>query len=332
VPHATHRNTWWTRGLHGRRAGNGRSVPQTTTREPAARLPHSFVPHSRYSVCWTPRYRLGLLGVMRPGLCRFSTRAGTCGCLPTKDISPIGGSPTRHLRRCPQTFQNSRPRPLTGGAGRTAAEIAQTLHLKGPRAFAAVGKLQRAIARRLAVAAAGDPEPPTLEIANGLFIQQGIPFEPAFLTGPQRYFGVAPETVDFWGNPTGALETINGWVSEHTNGLVPRILDSLPEEMALALASAVYLDADWQRPFKRSKTKPGVFQKANGTTPVDFMHKTESLRYGADPATRRSGCRTGPRPSRCSSCCPYGSASAGCSITSTAEAWPGSPTISRRGR
>lgn len=169
----------------------------------------------------------------------------------------------------------------TGGAGRTAVEIARTLHLKGPGAFAAVGDLQRAIAARQAAAAVGDPEPPTLEIANGLFLQQGLPFEPAFLSGAQQRFGAAPQTVDFAGDPAGALDAINGWVSERTKGLVPQILNSLPEEMALALANAVYLDADWEHPFKRGATRPGVFHKAAGKATVDFMHQTVRLRYGA---------------------------------------------------
>lgn len=168
-----------------------------------------------------------------------------------------------------------------GSAGSTAAEIAGTLRLKGPSVFPAVGDLQRAIAAGQAAAAVGDPEPPTLEIANGLFLQRGLPFEPAFLSGAQQHFGAAPETVDFTGDPTGALDTINRWMNDHTKGLVPRILDSLPEEMALALANAVYLDADWQHPFKRRETRPGVFHKATGKTTVDFMHQTARLRYAA---------------------------------------------------
>jgi serine protease inhibitor len=171
----------------------------------------------------------------------------------------------------------------TGGVGRTAEEIARTLHLKGPTDLAAIGDLQRAIVAGQAAAAVGDPEPPTLEIANGLFLQQGLPFEPAFLSGALQRFGAAPETVDFAGDPTGALNAINAWVSERTKGLIPQILDSLPEEMALALANAVYLDADWEHPFKRGETRPGVFHKAAGTATVDFMHQTESLRYGAGP-------------------------------------------------
>jgi serpin B len=168
-----------------------------------------------------------------------------------------------------------------GGAGRTAGEIARSLHLKGPGALAAVGDLQRAIVTGQAAAAVGASEPPTLEIANGLFLQQGLPFEPAFLSGALQRFAATPETVDFAGDPTGALDAINGWVNEHTKGLIPRILDSLPREMALALANAVYLDADWKHPFERRETRPGVFHKSAGKTTVDFMHQTEPLRYGA---------------------------------------------------
>jgi serpin B len=174
----------------------------------------------------------------------------------------------------------------TGAAGRTATQIARTLHLKGPGEFAAVGDLQGAIRAAQATAAAGDPDPPTLDIANGLFLQQGLPFAPAFLAGAHEHFGVTPESVDFAGNPAAALEAINGWVSERTQGLIPRILESLPPEMALALTNAVYLDADWRHPFEKRQTKPGPFHEANGTARVDFMHQTESLRYGAGPGYR----------------------------------------------
>lgn len=174
----------------------------------------------------------------------------------------------------------------TGGVGRTAEEIARTLHLKGPAVLSAVGDLQRAIVAGQAAAAEGDPEPPTLEIANGLFLQQGFPFAPAFLSGAQQRFGATPETVDFTANPTGALEAINGWVRERTKGLIPQILDSLPKRMALALVNVVYLDADWRYPFRKSRTGPGVFHETTGEVTADFMHQIETLRYGAAPGYR----------------------------------------------
>lgn len=173
-----------------------------------------------------------------------------------------------------------------GGAGRTAGEIARTLHLKGPVHFGAVGDLQRRIAAGQVTAAAGKPAPPKLAIANGLFLRQGLPFEAGFLARAERRFGATPETVDFAGDPADALDAINRWVSDRTEGLVPQILASLPEEMALALANAVYLDADWRHPFKQRETRPGVFHRAGGKTRVEFMHQTERLHYGAGPGYR----------------------------------------------
>jgi serpin B len=174
----------------------------------------------------------------------------------------------------------------TGAAGRTATEMAHTLHLKGPSVFPAVGDLQGAILAGQAAAAAGDPEPPTLEIADGLFVQQGLPLEPNYLAGAAQHFGATPEAVDFAGNPAAALEAINSWVSVHTHGKIPQILESLPPGMALALANAVYLDADWKHPFEKRKTRPDEFHKPSGATTVDFMHESAPLPYGAGPGYR----------------------------------------------
>jgi len=174
----------------------------------------------------------------------------------------------------------------TGSAGRTATEIADTLHLRGRGAFAEMGDLQRRIAAEQATAAVGDPEPPTLAIANGLFLQQGLPVEPGFLSGLGQHFGAVPEIVDFEHEPTSALETINRWVSDHTYGLIPRILDTLPPGMALALANAVYLKASWLYPFERRETSPGPFHASGGRITAQFMHQAESLRYGSGQGYR----------------------------------------------
>jgi serpin B len=96
------------------------------------------------------------------------------------------------------------------------------------------------------------------------------------------------------------LGAINGWVSERTEGLIPQILDSLPEQVALALANAIYLNADWQHPFEPGDTRPGVFHKAVGEDTVDFMHQTASLRYGAAPGYKAVELLTDPRRSLCS--------------------------------
>jgi serpin B len=118
-------------------------------------------------------------------------------------------------------------------------------------------------------------------LANGLFLQQGFAVEPAFLSGLQQHFGAAPETLDFLGNPAGARDAINEWASDRTRGIIPRLLGEVSPETRLALANAVYLDADWRHPFEKSDTFHGPFHTNRARTSVEFMHETEALRYGA---------------------------------------------------
>lgn len=170
----------------------------------------------------------------------------------------------------------------TGAAGTTAVQIARTLHLKGPSAFPAVGDLQRAIVAGEAAAAVGDPEPPILSIANGLFLQQGFPVEQSFLSGLQEHFSTTPQSVDFRGDPTGSVEAVNTWVRNRTEGLIPQLLlEPLPVETRLVLANAVYLKASWLYPFKHRETALAPFYNGRRNTPVEFMHETSYLRYGS---------------------------------------------------
>lgn len=168
----------------------------------------------------------------------------------------------------------------TGAKGRTAAEIAHALHLAKPAAFPAVGNLQRAIAKNQAFAGEGHPKAPTLELANGMFVQRDFPVRPSFTSGMGRHFGVSPEALDFKGDLEGSREAINAWVSDRTHQVIPELFSSLPVLTRLVLANAVYLNAEWLRPFTPSHTSNAPFYNRNGRTPAQFMHKTERLRYG----------------------------------------------------
>jgi serine protease inhibitor len=169
----------------------------------------------------------------------------------------------------------------TGAAGPTAREIARTLHLKGARAFKAVGRLQRRIIEGQAAAQLGKANPPTLSIANGLFAQAGLAIQPPFVSGLERHFGAAPESLDFIGDLDGSREAINRWSSDHTDGLVPHPLDSLPKWTRLALANSVLFKGAWLDPFEPAATKPGLFRRGKARTTVPFMHQTERLQYAS---------------------------------------------------
>lgn len=169
----------------------------------------------------------------------------------------------------------------SGARGQTAEQMAQALQLPSARSLAEVGRLQSSILAEQRAAAQGEPEAPTLDIANGLFVQQGLSLRKSFLSTAQSSFGAAPQELDFSGAEAAAAAAIDAWVSEHTEGLIPQVLGSVPPSTALALANAMYLKAAWLHPFKASATASSLFHGERQTAAMSFMHQTEQLPYGA---------------------------------------------------
>lgn len=167
-----------------------------------------------------------------------------------------------------------------GAAGNTAAQMAIAMRLHSPSTFDGVGDLQRQLASEQTTAANGDPEAPTLELADALFLQRNLQIGQPFVSGLQQHFGAAPETVDFEHTSGEAVQSIDNWVSQHTHGLIPEILDSLPPSTRLVLANAIYLKAAWAQQFRTAATGPGTFHRSTGAVSTPFMHETTELPYG----------------------------------------------------
>jgi serpin B len=196
----------------------------------------------------------------------------------------LGAGPKGNLVVSPESVATALAMAGSGAAGDTAEQIARTLELKGPARFDTVGNLETKLLAAQAAAAEGKPDAPTFEMANGLFAQQGLALKQSFVDGLAGHFGAAPESVDFAGDPIGALGTINGWGSEHTHGVIPEMLPELPGEAKLVLTNAVYLKAKWKQEFKESNTFPAPFYRADGEwAQTEFMHQTKRLLYGAGP-------------------------------------------------
>lgn len=169
----------------------------------------------------------------------------------------------------------------TGARGATATGIARTLALSSPSAFTAVGRLQHAISAEQQGAANSDPQAPTLDLANALFLQQGFALSSSFTGTLQRAFGAAPQTVDFSGNAPAAVAAINGYVDQHTQGVIPKVIGSVPAGTVLALVNAIYLKAAWANPFSDSATASASFHAPTGTVSVPFMKETDELPYSS---------------------------------------------------
>lgn len=159
-----------------------------------------------------------------------------------------------------------------GARGTTERELAKVLHLGDDAAQARAG-----LAATLAAwgSAGGGVE---LAVANRLFGEQTVKFEPTFLDVTRTTFAAPLETIDFKGAPQPARARINKWVAERTHDKIKDLLPPPAVDAAtrLVLVNAVYFKAAWEEPFIAAFTEPGKFKAAGGERRVSMMMRTDT--------------------------------------------------------
>lgn len=150
---------------------------------------------------------------------------------------------------------------LAGANGATADAIASVLHFDNSSPGGAVdfGHLLRYLA-----VAGGDVD---LTIANAVWANKGYPLKDDFVNNLQDNFGAEVNELDL-GSQQGA-DTIDGWVSDKTKGLIEKMSDALrlPDPQAvIVLMNAVYFKGNWTYPFEKERTHPGEFRRLDGST------------------------------------------------------------------
>jgi len=122
----------------------------------------------------------------------------------------------------------------------------------------------------------------TLNIANAIWGQSGFEFLPAYLDLLAENYGAGLRTLDFASDPETATETINGWVSDQTEGKIedlipPGMLNSL---VRLVLTNAIYFNGPWLSQFEEGATHDDSFTLLDGgTVTVPMMSQTETYFY-----------------------------------------------------
>ncbi len=167
-----------------------------------------------------------------------------------------------------------------GAATTTATQMAQTLHFTPAQADvpAAFANLDCQIETD------GQADNNQMSIANGLFGQQGKAFEQPFLSTLNQDYGAPLQQVDFASDPTGATNTIDGWVSTQTEGKIPQLFQpgDLTDQTVLVLADAIYFKGSWATQFNPSQTQTGTFTRTDSSTvQVPLMNQSASFGYSA---------------------------------------------------
>ncbi len=93
-----------------------------------------------------------------------------------------------------------------------------------------------------------------------------------------RWFGAGIEPLPLRTEPDASREHINAWVADRTEDLITDLLPQgfLGPDSVMVLVNALYLEADWQRPFGKYPTEDAEFTRRDGSTvTVPMMHELE---------------------------------------------------------
>ncbi len=166
-----------------------------------------------------------------------------------------------------------------GARANTAAQMAAVLHLPiadDPHSLAAA-----LIADVLGQSSGADA--PELNIANRVWGQIGLPYEPAYLDLLAKVYGSELAQTDF---QRGSLEAIaaevNAWVARQTRDKIPQIISPLMLDTLtrLILVNAVYFKGLWSQPFAENTTHAAPFHLLDGTTTrVKMMYQKEAFDF-----------------------------------------------------
>lgn len=120
--------------------------------------------------------------------------------------------------------------------------------------------------------------------ANSVWVNSGdMKVSDAFLQSVAGYYGANSFQGAF---STETLGQMNGWVNEQTDGMIPEILDILPENAVMYLLNALCFRRSWQEPYTTDKVHDGEFTAADGKTQtVQMMSSKEDLYLENDAAT-----------------------------------------------
>lgn len=106
----------------------------------------------------------------------------------------------------------------------------------------------------------------TVKTANCIEVNSapGIGLLPQFVDDMKHYYYAQVDALDFTNGST--LDKINSWCKDHTDGMIPSILDQLSPDQAMIMLNAIYFKADWSARFDKKYTRKLDFTLPNGTT------------------------------------------------------------------
>ena len=114
-------------------------------------------------------------------------------------------------------------------------------------------------------------------LANALMVNQLYRIQNSYQQTLSSYYDASVYSLDF--SKPAALQTINSWCNQKTNGMISNIIDELDPETVLCLLNAIYFKGRWADPFDKNRSTGGVFFNGKSYNDQAVMSKQAVADY-----------------------------------------------------
>lgn len=174
--------------------------------------------------------------------------------------------PEKNLMLSPLSASVALTMLLNGSNGDTYDQLREMLDYQGLTTEEINAAYQSLTEQLLTV----DPDV-EIALANAVWYRQGFQVKPPFLATMQDQFDARTEALDF--SKPSALDVINGWAADNTNGKIPKVLNEIDPAAVMFLMNALYFKGTWTWQFDKSHTAFAPFKTDNGqTTDTEMMN------------------------------------------------------------
>ncbi len=118
----------------------------------------------------------------------------------------------------------------------------------------------------------------TVNMANYIALNQQYQLKAPFAKTMADKYAAGVEPLDFTTQKT--TQHINQWCKQHTDGMIPKIIDQVDASAVSYVMNAIFFNGSWKDKFNKSETKEERFQGyTRDVKRVKMMHRNDKMDY-----------------------------------------------------
>jgi len=195
-------------------------------------------------------------------------------------LRAINKTGIQNLTFSPYSIQQAIGITYDGAVGQTKLEINNTLHFNN---FDKIGPT----IKKENEAIVTNNKNIKVSIANGIWAQKDFKFNQTYFKSTEENFDACVNYTNYQKQKTRekTAHQINHWVDQKTHGNINQLLQpgDLSKDTRLVLVNAIWLKANWDKPFEKANTQKASFYNYDGSeSTVELMNQKGRFNYVSD--------------------------------------------------